>query len=335
MEISFNHQQTAHCESGVTANLLSHYGLSMNEPLAFGIGSGLYFIYLPFVRVDNIPLTSFRSIPGSIFKRATRLLGVSVKKERFKDPDKAMQALDALLEQGIPVGLQVGIFWLPFFPRAMRFHFNAHNLIAYGKIDDTYLLSDPCFKDPVLCSAKFLRKARFAKGALAPQGAMYHVTHVPDQVNLERAMIKGIKKTRFDMLSISPPFCGVTGLQYLSKRVRSWPKKLGSENALLHLAQLIRMMEEIGTGGAGFRYIFAAFLQEAAQSLPHAEHLQRCSIDMINHGDTLREFSAMGAKACKNRTPSASAFNDLADLLLDASAREKSILSACIPPKLH
>jgi len=329
--MEFTHHQTAHCESGVTANLLRHYGVPINEPLTFGIGAGLYFVHLPFVRIDDIPLTSFRSFPGTIFKRVTRQLGIRIKKQRFKDPDEAMRALDDLLEQQIPVGLQVGIFWLPFFPKAMRFHFNAHNLIVYGKSNGEYLIGDPCFQEPVTCSAKALRKARFAKGALAPKGAMYYVTHVPDQINMAQAIIKGLKKTRFNMLSISPPFCGATGIAYLSRKMRAWPDKLGEEKALLNLAQLIRMLEEIGTGGAGFRYLFSAFLQEAAQLLPNAQHLNECSIQMTANGDRWRDLALEGAKVCKKRTTSSTPFDDLADILLDCSARETAILKVCTP----
>ena len=50
-----------------------------------------------------------------------------------------------------------------------------------------------------------------------------------------------------------------------------WPKecengrhKFGEKLAAHNLGQVIRMLEEIGTGGAGFRFIYAAFLQESA-----------------------------------------------------------------------
>jgi len=48
MNIPFEHRQTAHCENGVISNLLHHKNVAMTEPLAFGIGSGLFFVYLPF-----------------------------------------------------------------------------------------------------------------------------------------------------------------------------------------------------------------------------------------------------------------------------------------------
>lgn len=51
MKIDFEHRQAAHCESGVTRNLLyTASGGKITEPLAFGIGAGLFFAYIPFYK---------------------------------------------------------------------------------------------------------------------------------------------------------------------------------------------------------------------------------------------------------------------------------------------
>ena len=64
MQIPFKHIQSAHCENGVTTNLLRHTGINkINEPLAFGIGSGLFFIYIPFLKINNGPAFSYRTMP--------------------------------------------------------------------------------------------------------------------------------------------------------------------------------------------------------------------------------------------------------------------------------
>ena len=42
--IAFTHRHAGHCESGVTAALLSHYGLPLSEPMALGLSSSLTFI---------------------------------------------------------------------------------------------------------------------------------------------------------------------------------------------------------------------------------------------------------------------------------------------------
>ena len=46
MKIDFEHKQAAHCENGVTTNLLQLMALQkITEPLAFGIGQD-YFLYI-------------------------------------------------------------------------------------------------------------------------------------------------------------------------------------------------------------------------------------------------------------------------------------------------
>ena len=58
-----------------------------------------------------------------------------------------MEALDECLKAGHPVGCQVGVYYLTYFPKEYRFHFNAHNLIVFGKEDDNYLISDPVMEN--------------------------------------------------------------------------------------------------------------------------------------------------------------------------------------------
>ena len=57
------------------------------------------------------------------------------------------------------------------------------------------------------------------------------------------------------------PIVGIKGIRYTRRRlVRKWPKTKGVKKANHYLGQIVRMQEEIGTGGGGFRYIYAAFL---------------------------------------------------------------------------
>ena len=284
MKIDYNHRQSAHCENGVTAGLVSHYGIEMSEALAFGVGAGLFYGYIPFMRLNNLPLATFRVITGAIFKRVTRELGITTFSRSYRDPAESMRALDETLARGIPVGLQTGAWWLPYFPEAYRFHFNMHNLVVYGKEGDNYLISDPVFPEPVVCHQADLLKARYTKGTLAPKGRMYYLATVPSEVDLPTAVRNGIRTVCKAMLKYPLPIIGISGIRYLAKRLEHWPKKLGPEKSLLYLGQMIRMQEEIGTGGAGFRFIYAAFLQEAAGIL-NDERFLECSHIMTGIGD--------------------------------------------------
>src|SRR5579864_6697049 len=115
MTLPFEHLQAAHCENGVTASLLRTVGVTrITEPLAFGIGSGLFFVYIPFLTVNNGPAFAFRTMPGLIFKRTCNAMSIPVHRQRFPSKEKAKASLDAALEAGHVVGCQVGVFYLPY-----------------------------------------------------------------------------------------------------------------------------------------------------------------------------------------------------------------------------
>ena len=126
------------------------------------------------------------------------------------------------------------------------------------------------------------------------------------------------------MLRIPVPFLGVRGIRFLADRLEKWPKKLGEEQALLYLGQLIRMQEEIGTGGGGFRFMYAAFLQEAAELLGLPPLLQ-LSERMTLVGDTWRRFAVSGARMCKGRAKAGDTYGDLADILRQCGQSERVI----------
>lgn len=302
VNIDFRHRQSAHCESGSTANLLFNHGINVSEPLVFGIGSGLFFGYFPFLKVHGLPLITFRNAPGRILKNTAKRMGLGVKSYRFRNQEKAMDVLDETLRKGIPVGLQTGVYWLPYFPPPLRFHFNAHSLIAYGVDETGYHLSDPVFDEPVICSRADLMKARFAKGMLAPKGKMHYFLPSARQTDLARAVRDGINETCRMMLKVPLPLIGVKGIRRLARQVAAWPELLGRRKALIYLGHAIRMQEEIGTGGGGFRLMYAAFLQQAAPILMN-DRLLDLSARMTGIGDLWREFAVSGARICKNRAP--------------------------------
>jgi len=158
--------------------------MELSEPMVFGIGSGLFFSYLPFLKLNGIPVASFRPLPGFIFRRITKAFGIKTETKKFGNPEKAMKELDIMLGKGIPTGLLVGVFNLTYFPAPYRFHFNAHNIIAYGKENGTYLISDPIMETSQTLTYEDLKRVRFAKGILKPKGKTYHITHVPENVDI-------------------------------------------------------------------------------------------------------------------------------------------------------
>jgi len=323
-KIDFNHRQSAHCENGVAANIIKYNGIDITEPLVFGMGSGLFFVYIPFLRVNQAPAISYRPMPGSIFARTAKKLNIKIKRKKFKNIEKSFQALDENLAKGIPTGLQVGVYHLPYLPDEYRFHFNAHNILVYGKEGDDYLISDPTMEKPSKISKNQLAKARFTKGVFAPKGHMYFPVSMPaeKEVDFEKAIESGIKKTTRDMLA-PPYFVGVNGIEFVGKRILKWRKKEGARRTNHYLMQIIRMQEEIGTGGGGFRFIYAAFLQQASEILNKPE-LFELSHRLTEIGDHWRDFALQSARIAKNRNKEENAYQDISTALLEIAKQERS-----------
>jgi Domain of unknown function (DUF4872)/Butirosin biosynthesis protein H, N-terminal len=321
---AFPHRQSAHCESGVAASLFTFHGVPVSEAMAFGLGSGLFFGYFPFIRINRLPLATFRTAPGAILRRAAKRLGIDLAYRTFRDPSAGMAELDRLLAAGAPVGAQTGVFWLPYFPPALRFHFNAHNLVVTGKDGDGYRISDPVFPDPVTCPADDLARARFARGKLSPRGKLYFVRSAPAKTDPAAAVAAAIREVCFLMTRVPIPLIGVRGIRYVAGQLASWPSRLGRDGALAYLGNLIRMQEEIGTGGGGFRFIYAAFLQEAAAVLDSAPLLD-LSQRLTAVGDRWRDFAAAGARQCKGRPEAGDDFESLGRIVRECADREQAL----------
>ncbi len=296
----FQHSHSAHCESGVMSSMLRHYGLNLSEPMVFGLASALTFAYLPFIKMGGMPLVAYRSMPKSIIKNIQKNLGVKMQLETFSNKEKGVARLDELLYEGKIVGVQTSVYWLPYFPEEMRFHFNAHNLLVYAKEGDTYKVSDPVFEFTQECDKASLTKARFVKGALAPKGLLYYPIFVPTKIKLQPIIVKSIKKVAKSMLNTPVPIAGLKGIKYIAKSIRKLKKK-DKRYAKLFLGHIVRMQEEIGTGGAGFRYLYASFLQESSLLFNNDEILLQASDMLLKVGDEFRNFALMVARAIKSK----------------------------------
>ncbi len=321
MQKEFTHRHSAHCESGSVSNMLLNYGITISEPLVFGIGSGIFFGYFPFIRVQGMPAITFRNMPGRIMKNNAKRLGITFNKSKFKNPVEAMNALDRMIDNGVPVCLRTGVYWLPYMPDAMRFHFNVHHIVVYGRNGSDYLVSDPVFEVPVACSRKDLQKARFAEGLMAPHGTMFWLTGVPQNVELVPAIKEGIKEVCHVMIHFPLNIVGVPGIRTFARAVTRWPAKYGKRRAPIYLGHAIRMQEEIGTGGGGFRLMYAAFLHETAR-LTGDDRYAEISRKMTITGDRWREFAVHGARICKNRAMDGDNFNKLGELIADCAEQE-------------
>ena len=322
--LTYKHKMAAHCESGAVTSLLNNAGLDITEPLVFGISSGIFFGYFHKMKSFTFPTFIVRNRPGSMRTNLAKRLKIKFHTDKFRAPDDGMRKLDELLEKNIPVAVQVDFFYMDYLPAWERVHINVHFIVVVGRKESKYIVSDSYFPNLVELEAESLRKARFAGGNMSPKGFLFYPEHIPDKINYPAAVRKGIRKSCFNMLKIPMPFLGVNGIRMFAKKIDTWPSFARDTEHLSHEIMKINiLLEDQGTGGAGFRYMFATFLQQAAVLLERSE-LNDLSKEMMEIGDGWREISLFTARIGKNRDLGADRLKELGNMLLTRADKEES-----------
>ncbi len=126
------------------------------------------------------------------------------------------------------------------------------------------------------------------------------------------------------MVDIPVPLVGTKGMKYLAGKIRKYPVKYGKRRAAQYLGQIVRAQEEVGTGGGGFRYMYAAFLQESADILKQ-DWLNDMAKEMTEVGDIWRTFAVETARIIKDRSALEDAYNKAADILVRIAEKEDVI----------
>lgn len=124
------------------------------------------------------------------------------------------------------------------------------------------------------------------------------------------------------MLHIPGNIAGIRGIRYTANKIKKWKDKLGDEKSRSYLAQLVRMQEEIGTGGGGFRFIYGAFLQQAHAYHP-IDELMDISKQFTNTGDLWRNAAIQAAGIYKGRLTTQADYDVMGDHLLEIADLEK------------
>ena len=326
IEIDFKHKMAAHCETGTVQALLNHGGLDISEAMVFGIASGIFFGYF---ESKNFPFPTFivRNKPGSIRTNISKRLGVKWQSRKFRNAQAGEAALDELIKKQIPTAAQVDFYYMEYMPEWIRVHINVHFVNVIGLNERKYLLSDSYHPEKATLEKATFTKARFVGGHMAPKGFIFYPVYIPENIDFEKAIRKGIKEAAHDMIKLPVPFIGVKGIRKFAKKVTGWPEIARDIDHLSHEIMKINvLLEDQGTGGAGFRFLYATFLQQAAQQLNEPQ-LESMSKRMMDIGDHWRNISYFAAKIGKKRDLGAERLRELSELINDMADREQAFFS--------
>lgn len=247
-----------HCETTALGALLRHEGLELSEPMLFGLGEGLGFVYWDAKNMD-FPFLGGRVKPAALTRTACDRLGLTLHVQETASPRKAWQNVADALAAGRPVGLQLDSYHLDYF--TTKVHFGGHFVAVYG-YDDTHahLIDTAQQGGAVTTTLTSLARARGERGPMTARNLSYTITST-GRHDLGAAVRKAISSNAQAFLN--PPIAnlGHRGIAKAAQQVTRWLDRSGDPSRDLPLAAML--MERGGTGGALFRVMYRDFLAEA------------------------------------------------------------------------
>ncbi|MGA5557473.1 BtrH N-terminal domain-containing protein [Streptomyces lavendulocolor] len=260
---------TQHCETTTLGVLLRHQGVDFSEPMLFGLGSGLSFIYwdsktLPF------PFLGGRVKPFELTKNLAGVLGLDLLVAETTSPRRAWQNVAALLDAGRPVGLQLDSYHLDYF--STKVHFGGHMVAMYGYDDErAYLVDTAPQGGAVTTGLAGLARARAERGPMTARHRSFTVTVPAAPAAPKDRIVPAIRTCAHSFLN--PPIAnlGHRGIEKAAQQVPRWLRRSGNPGE--DLPRAAALMEKAGTGGALFRNLYRDFLDECTQLIDHS-HLR-------------------------------------------------------------
>lgn len=252
-----------HCETVATGALLATVGRELSEPMLFGLGEALGFVFLNLASLP-LPFLGGRSKPFALTEAACANLGISLHTEETTSKKRAWAELARHLNAGRPVGLQLDCFYLPYFERPP--HFAGHFVAALRLVDDDVEVLDTVQQGSVhRISRQALEAARHARGPMSAKARAYTLG-ADGAVDLREATMCALRNNAKRYLTPDFGGMGALGLAKLARSLPTWISKAKSPAEDLLLAA--NLMEHAGTGGGLFRNLYRDFLDEAAAAVP-------------------------------------------------------------------
>ncbi|MBA5791516.1 BtrH N-terminal domain-containing protein [Flavobacterium sp. xlx-214] len=259
--IPFNGQ---HCETTATGTLLNQLGISLSEPMLFGLGQGLGFIYWN-MKTMPFPFIGGRIKTDLLTQNIARSLNLSLIVKETTSQQKAWKDVKQLIDNKQIVGLKLDCYYLEYFTKP--FHFGGHYAAIYGYDDiNAYLVDTQQQGGQVTTSLSSLALARAAKGPMTSKNLYYTLQFTDKKINIEKGIINAIKNNATDYLNPSIKNISYQGILKTSTEIAKWFHT--SSHIETEFKACAELMEKGGTGGALFRNLYRDFLEESYTIIP-------------------------------------------------------------------
>jgi len=264
----FEHRPGHHCGSAALRDLLGFHGAELSEEMAFGLGAGPCFYFVPMD--GSSPSRFINGRTRRLEEEFMRLTNAPLELRTFPDPDASWDAARALVDSGTPVLLLTDLYHLDHYGKSA--HFPGHAIVLAGYDDTHAYVADTGFEGLQRTSLDGLRRARHGDHPVFPlAGHMFTVTGDVTEFDFRAAADAAIEAATRRMLEPElGDFEGLPALRRLAAEAGEWPSLLDDWQWSARFAY--QVIERRGTGGGNFRAMYGRFLDELGNPAASAAH---------------------------------------------------------------
>jgi hypothetical protein len=280
-----------HCVTNSLAKIYYHNNHPLSEDMLLGLGAGMGFIY--WAPKGGFPFVGGRGNPKGFFHDLGERTGVRIKETSTASEKKAEADLVGRLRQREPVMVLGDMGYLPWFTFPVEYHFGGHTFVICGYDgNDRVLVSDMDQAAPGLKKGFYftttLDKIRVARNSkfkpFPPKNASFDFDFSGYHDPTPEGVYASIRQTADAMLNAPIKNIGIKGIRHTAKEIMKWPDLYDGTGLVMNLFNVYIFIEIGGTGGGCFRYMYARFLQEAAQLTGDKKLLEASAlIDQSGH----------------------------------------------------
>lgn len=259
-----SHAPGRHCASTGIRDMLGFHGIQMSEAMCFGIGAGLGIWYLDLPNSSPSRLVHVRSadIEAQFFSR----IGHEFAWDLSDEPGQAEASLRRAIDRGLPALIRTDIYHLPYFRSST--HFQAHVIMVWGYDPQREVFFVTDTDNPELLEVPFadMRKARHQEDSFyETRGNRFSPEAIEPPGSMREIIVGSIVHNSRVILDEARDFQGIRGLDTWLEELPGWAELEDWEWTARFSYQVI---ERRGTGGGGFRLMYADFLREALRWVP-------------------------------------------------------------------
>jgi len=308
-----------HCESTATGTLLKQIGIDLSEPMIFGLGEGLGFIFWK-MKTMNFPFIGGRVKTDLLTKNLCENLKLELEYTETSSTKKAWLNVVKHLDQGKAVGIKLDCYHLEYFTN--KIHFAGHYAAMYGYDEKyAYLVDTEQQGGKVKTSLKSLELARNERGPMSSRNLVYIIDRTEEKINLPDAIKRAILNNT--QIYLNPAITNLTykGILKASKQLNTWFNTTDDIKGDFQTTAML--MEKAGTGGSLFRNLYRDFLKESAIVLK-SKDVEKSFHDFVPIAQSWKELSDLFHEA--GETEDEKYINSASELMAELSHREKTAM---------